>query len=199
VGKRCRTDCLDVPNLRAEDALAEPPGSRQLFQGLFLLRQTAGLRSAVEMLGLEFGGVPHGALVDARNAARVHAAVIRRMRRQPHQLAKVQFLLHLMIGCTGPLGRSMDESHRHSAPMAKKPRLIMKRRCLQGDQAAIDKILALNPSITRLVGTDPVDGGCGEKELPPALSGMLRGQFHVRFKDSGRCRRREARPRKLLR
>jgi inhibitor of KinA sporulation pathway (predicted exonuclease) len=55
----------------------------QLFQGLFLLRQTASLRSAAEMLGLKFNGVPHGALVDARNAARVHAAVIRRMRRQP--------------------------------------------------------------------------------------------------------------------
>jgi inhibitor of KinA sporulation pathway (predicted exonuclease) len=55
----------------------------RLFEGLFLLKQTAGLRSAVDMLGLEFDGVPHGALVDARNAARVHAAVIRRMRRQP--------------------------------------------------------------------------------------------------------------------
>jgi hypothetical protein len=55
----------------------------QLFQGLFLLKQTASLRDAIGMLELEFDGVPHGALVDARNTARVHAAVIRRMRRQP--------------------------------------------------------------------------------------------------------------------
>jgi hypothetical protein len=34
------------------------------------------------MLDLEFDGIPHGALVDARNAARVHASVIRRMRRE---------------------------------------------------------------------------------------------------------------------
>jgi inhibitor of KinA sporulation pathway (predicted exonuclease) len=54
----------------------------QLFQGLFLLRQTPSLRDAVEMLGLEFEGVPHGALADARNTASVHAAVLRRMRRE---------------------------------------------------------------------------------------------------------------------
>jgi inhibitor of KinA sporulation pathway (predicted exonuclease) len=54
-----------------------------LFQGLFLLTQTASLRSAVEMLCLKFDGVPHGALVDARNTAQIHAAVIRRMRRHP--------------------------------------------------------------------------------------------------------------------
>jgi inhibitor of KinA sporulation pathway (predicted exonuclease) len=54
----------------------------RLFQELFLLKQTPGLRDAVEMLGLDFDGVPHGALVDARNTARVHAAVIRRMRQQ---------------------------------------------------------------------------------------------------------------------
>jgi len=54
-----------------------------LFQGLFLLKQTPGLGDAVGMLDMEFDGVPHGALVDARNTAGVHAAVIRRMRRQP--------------------------------------------------------------------------------------------------------------------
>jgi inhibitor of KinA sporulation pathway (predicted exonuclease) len=55
----------------------------QLFQSAFLLRQTPSLHNAVEMLSLNFDGVPHGALADARNTARVHAAVIRRMRRQP--------------------------------------------------------------------------------------------------------------------
>ena len=33
------------------------------------------------MPGLEFGGVPHGALADARNTALVHAAILRRIRR----------------------------------------------------------------------------------------------------------------------
>jgi inhibitor of KinA sporulation pathway (predicted exonuclease) len=55
----------------------------QLFQGLFLLKQRASLQSAVEMLGLGFEGVPYGALADARNTAGIHAAIIRRMRREP--------------------------------------------------------------------------------------------------------------------
>jgi inhibitor of KinA sporulation pathway (predicted exonuclease) len=55
----------------------------QLFKGLFLLTQIASLGRAIAMLGMEFDGVPHGALVDARNTAKVHAAVIRRMRREP--------------------------------------------------------------------------------------------------------------------
>lgn len=61
----------------------------QLFQGLFLLKQAASLRAAVSMLGLEFEGIPHGALPDARNTALVHAAVLRRMRRQPDLLPAV--------------------------------------------------------------------------------------------------------------
>jgi inhibitor of KinA sporulation pathway (predicted exonuclease) len=59
----------------------------QLFQWLLLLKQMPSLRDAVEMLGLDFDGVPHGALVDARNTARVHAALIRRMRREPDPVA----------------------------------------------------------------------------------------------------------------
>lgn len=55
----------------------------RLFQELFLLKQTPGLRDAVEILGLGFDGVPHGALIDARNTARVHAELVRRMRREP--------------------------------------------------------------------------------------------------------------------
>jgi inhibitor of KinA sporulation pathway (predicted exonuclease) len=54
----------------------------QLFQGLLLLKQTASLRKAVSILALEFEGIPHGALADARNTASVHAAVLRRMRRE---------------------------------------------------------------------------------------------------------------------
>jgi inhibitor of KinA sporulation pathway (predicted exonuclease) len=38
------------------------------------------------MLGVEFDGVPHGALPDARNTARVHACILRRLRRLPDPL-----------------------------------------------------------------------------------------------------------------
>ena len=54
----------------------------QFFQRALLLRQQVGLGKAVEMLGFDFDGVPHGALADARNTAWVHAAIIRRMRRE---------------------------------------------------------------------------------------------------------------------
>lgn len=59
----------------------------QLFPWLLLLKQIPSLHDAVEMLGLDFDGVPHGALVDARNTARVHATLIRRMRREPDPVA----------------------------------------------------------------------------------------------------------------
>jgi inhibitor of KinA sporulation pathway (predicted exonuclease) len=55
-----------------------------LFQRLFLLKQPTGLSSAIQMLGFDFEGVPHGALMDARNTARLHAAIIRRMRGDPN-------------------------------------------------------------------------------------------------------------------
>ncbi|WP_263375313.1 3'-5' exonuclease [Granulicella aggregans] len=60
-----------------------------LFQGLFLLKQMASLHNAVLMLGLNFDGVPHGALPDARNTALLHAEVLRRMRREPDPEASV--------------------------------------------------------------------------------------------------------------
>jgi inhibitor of KinA sporulation pathway (predicted exonuclease) len=59
----------------------------RLFQGMFLLKQTPGLGDAVKMMGLKFDGVPHGALADARNTAHVHAAMIRRMRREPELIS----------------------------------------------------------------------------------------------------------------
>ena len=54
-----------------------------LFQNLLLLKQRASLLSAVAMLGLNFDGVPHGALPDARNTALLHAEILRRIRREP--------------------------------------------------------------------------------------------------------------------
>lgn len=55
----------------------------QLFPRLFLLKQQVSLAKAIEILELSFDGMPHSALADARNTARVHAALIRRMRREP--------------------------------------------------------------------------------------------------------------------
>jgi inhibitor of KinA sporulation pathway (predicted exonuclease) len=54
-----------------------------LFPRLFLLREQVSLAKAIEILELGFDGMPHSALADARNTARVHAALIRRMRREP--------------------------------------------------------------------------------------------------------------------
>jgi inhibitor of KinA sporulation pathway (predicted exonuclease) len=54
-----------------------------LFSRLFLIKQQVNLAKAIEILGLGFDGTPHSALADARNTARVHAAIIRRMRREP--------------------------------------------------------------------------------------------------------------------
>jgi len=58
----------------------------QLFRTVFLMKQQSSLRKAIEMLNLEFDGVSHSALADAKNTARVHAAIIRRMRREPDPL-----------------------------------------------------------------------------------------------------------------
>lgn len=52
----------------------------QLFWRSFLLRSQPSLQSAMDMMGLEFDGIAHTALADARNTARVHAAMIRRIR-----------------------------------------------------------------------------------------------------------------------
>jgi inhibitor of KinA sporulation pathway (predicted exonuclease) len=55
----------------------------KIFQGVFVMKDHASLGTAIQMLGLDFDGVPHGALPDARNTARLHAAILRRIRRDP--------------------------------------------------------------------------------------------------------------------
>ncbi|QNI32087.1 exonuclease domain-containing protein [Alloacidobacterium dinghuense] len=72
----CRTHGLRSPMRNVIDL-------SHLFWRLFLLRQQASLTSALSMLGLHFDGVAHTALADARNAARIHAEIIRRMRLGP--------------------------------------------------------------------------------------------------------------------
>jgi len=55
----------------------------KVFQGVFATKNQLSLGGAIQMLGLEFDGEPHGALPDARNTARLHASILYRMRREP--------------------------------------------------------------------------------------------------------------------
>lgn len=55
----------------------------KVFQGLFATKDQLSLGRAIQMLEMEFVGIPHGALPDARNAARLHSSILRRMRREP--------------------------------------------------------------------------------------------------------------------
>jgi inhibitor of KinA sporulation pathway (predicted exonuclease) len=52
----------------------------QIVRETFLLENQLSLRAALELLGLEFDGCAHMALADARNTARLHAEIMRRLR-----------------------------------------------------------------------------------------------------------------------
>jgi inhibitor of KinA sporulation pathway (predicted exonuclease) len=53
-----------------------------LFWHIFLLKDQPSLRKAIEIIGIPYDGIAHTALGDARNTARVHAEIIRRMKRE---------------------------------------------------------------------------------------------------------------------
>jgi inhibitor of KinA sporulation pathway (predicted exonuclease) len=55
----------------------------KVFQGAFVTKEQLSLGGAIQMMEMEFDGIPHGALPDARNTARLHASILRRMRREP--------------------------------------------------------------------------------------------------------------------
>lgn len=55
----------------------------RILQAAFAAKEQMGLKAATEMLGIDFDGFAHGALPDARNTARVHASILRRLRREP--------------------------------------------------------------------------------------------------------------------
>jgi inhibitor of KinA sporulation pathway (predicted exonuclease) len=76
MARACRSMGLNSPFRYAIDL-------SKVFQGVFAAREHASLGSAIQVLGMEFDGLPHGALPDARNTARLHAAILRRMRREP--------------------------------------------------------------------------------------------------------------------
>ena len=54
-----------------------------VFQGAFALKDRAGLKTATEIMEIEFDGFAHGALPDARNTALVHRSLLRRLRCEP--------------------------------------------------------------------------------------------------------------------
>lgn len=70
-------------NLGLVSPFRRPIDLARVFQGAFALIEQKSLSAAILMLGLEFDGVPHGALPDARNTALIHASMLRRMRREP--------------------------------------------------------------------------------------------------------------------
>ena len=75
LAKTCASMKLDNP-------FRMPIDLCKVFQSVFALKQQPGLSAAIKMLGLEFDGFPHGALSDARNAARVHASILRWTRQE---------------------------------------------------------------------------------------------------------------------
>lgn len=66
----------------------------QLFWHSFLLKDQPSLRTAVEIAGIPFDGIAHTALGDARNTARVHAEIIRRMRQGSTSAPNVEIPKH---------------------------------------------------------------------------------------------------------
>jgi hypothetical protein len=52
----------------------------QIVRQTLLFENQLSLRAALELLGLEFEGCAHVALADARNTARLHAEIMRRLR-----------------------------------------------------------------------------------------------------------------------
>jgi len=60
-----------------------------LLQHLLVAPGQMSLSAAMQFFGLAFDGVPHGALVDARNTARLHASILRRLRGIPEPVVTV--------------------------------------------------------------------------------------------------------------
>jgi inhibitor of KinA sporulation pathway (predicted exonuclease) len=71
--KACNSEGLANP-------FRQPIDLCKSFQGILAAKQQPSLASALELMGLQFEGFPHGALNDARNTARLHIAVLHHMR-----------------------------------------------------------------------------------------------------------------------
>ena len=71
--KACNSEGLANP-------FRQPIDLCKSFQGILAAKQQPSLVNALELMGLQFEGFPHGALNDARNTARLHIAILRQMR-----------------------------------------------------------------------------------------------------------------------
>lgn len=69
IKQACRSAKLDCP-------FRHPMDLSSLCRDLFFLSGQPSLESALELMGMEFEGVQHGALPDARNTARLHGGIL---------------------------------------------------------------------------------------------------------------------------
>lgn len=74
LSRKCKSMGLTNPFRRFIDL-------SKAFQGALAIKDSPSLAAALDIMGMSFDGVPHGALPDARNLAHLHAALLRRMRR----------------------------------------------------------------------------------------------------------------------
>ena len=77
---KCRAIGIESPFRRSVDLAL-------LLQHLLVAPGQMSLTAAMEFFGLGFDGVPHGALPDSRNTARLHAAILRRLCGMPEPVA----------------------------------------------------------------------------------------------------------------
>ena len=71
--RACRQHRVRIPFRRAIDL-------SQIVRQALLFENQLSIRAALELLGLEFDGCAHMAVADARNTARLHAEIMRRLR-----------------------------------------------------------------------------------------------------------------------
>ena len=71
--RACRQHRVRMPFRRSIDL-------SQIVRQALLFENQLSLRAALELLGLEFDGCAHMALADARNTARLHGEIMRRLR-----------------------------------------------------------------------------------------------------------------------
>jgi inhibitor of KinA sporulation pathway (predicted exonuclease) len=76
IKQACSSAKIDCP-------FRHPLDLSTLCRDLFFLSGHPSLEAALERMGMEFDGVQHGALADARNAARVHAGILQVIRQSP--------------------------------------------------------------------------------------------------------------------
>lgn len=86
-------DDIGVLEDAAKSASVKSPWGRNIsnlsyaFRSAFNLKRNLSLENALNYLGLEFEGKPHDALIDARNTARLHIEMLKRLRQTTEKKA----------------------------------------------------------------------------------------------------------------